>query len=282
MCSSKKEVESAAKIVHVEMFESQFIPARNLDIWLPKDYSSKKKYNVLYMHDGQMLFDSTTTWNGQSWNAGETMQKMIDAKKVKETIIVGIHNIAELRIIEYFPRKAFDLLEQEVVDSLSQGRLKQKPESDNYLKFIVQELKPYIDSVYSTKPGRENTFVAGSSMGGLISMYAICEYPDVFGGAACLSTHWPGTFESNMEIPSAFKAYVAANLPSPANHKIYFDYGTETLDQLYKPYQLMIDEVMKDKGYASENWISKEFVGAAHKETDWAKRLHIPLEFVLE
>ena len=196
--------------------------------------------------------------------------------------MVGIHNISELRTIEYFPRKAFDLLEQETIDSLSQGRLKQKPESDNYLRFIVQELKPYIDSVYSTNPGTTNTFVAGSSMGGLISMYAICEYPEVFGGAACLSTHWPGTYKSNIEVPSAFRAYMEANLPSSENHKLYFDYGTETLDSIYKPYQLMIDEVMREKGYTTENWMTKEFIGHAHKETDWAKRLHIPFEFVLK
>lgn len=267
MCSSKKEASS--RIEHVEAFKSQYIPARNIDIWLPQNYSEDKKYNVLYMHDGQMLYDSTATWNGQSWNAGETMQKMMDAKRIKETIIVGIYNIAELRTIEYFPRKAFDLLEPEIKDSLSQELLKQEPESDHYLKFIVQELKPYIDSVYSTNRAKENTFVAGSSMGGLISMYAICEYPDVFGAAACLSTHWPGSFESNIEIPTAFKRYMEANLPSPENHKIYFDYGTETLDALYKPYQLMVDSVMRKKGFTSDNWMSKEFVGHAHKETDW-------------
>ena len=87
MCTSKKEVEVSAKIDRIEMFESQFVPARNIDIWLPMDYSSEKKYNVLYMHDGQMLYDSTTTWNKQSWNAGETMQNLINSQKVKKTMI---------------------------------------------------------------------------------------------------------------------------------------------------------------------------------------------------
>ena len=94
------------------------------------------------------------------------------------------------------------------------------PSSDNYLKFIVEELKPFIDSTYSTLIDKENTFIAGSSMGGLISMYAVCEYPNVFGGAACLSTHWPGTFEvENNPIPEIFYNYLTNNLPKPNQNK---------------------------------------------------------------
>ena len=79
-------------------------------------------------------------------------------------------------------------------------------QSDAYLKFLVTELKPFIDSTFSVATDRSNTFIAGSSMGGLISMYAVCEYPAVFGGAACLSTHWPGIFTAeNNPIPEAFE-----------------------------------------------------------------------------
>ncbi len=280
MCTLKEQ--NKASIEHIKDFSSHYVPTRNIDIWLPDGYRESNSYNVLYMHDGQMLFDSTSTWNGQCWQVGEVMTKLIEAKKIEETIVVGIWNIPELRTIEYFPRKAYDLLPAKLVNSLSKERLIQAPTSDNYLKFITRELKPYIDSVYSTNTGIESTCIAGSSMGGLISMYAICEYPEVFGAAACMSTHWPGTFESNKEIPAAFKTYLEEYLPSHFNHRLYFDYGTETLDSLYRPYQTMIDSVMLTKGYTSENWITKEFVGHAHTETDWAKRLHIPLEFIMK
>ncbi len=279
-CNNK--LKKMPQIVHFESFPSKFVPARNIDIWLPSNYSNDKKYSVLYMHDGQMLFDSTTTWNKQAWMVGQTMEKLIAENKIKETIVVGISNISELRTIEYFPNKAYQLLPDNIKDDLHKERLKTKPESDNYLKFITKELKPYIDETYNTYTDMENTFIAGSSMGGLISMYAICEYPEIFGGAACLSTHWPGGFEENIEIPTAFKQYMEINIPSFKNHKIYFDYGTETLDSLYKPYQLMIDTLMITKGYKNNsNWITKEFHGHAHTETDWAKRLFIPLEFLL-
>jgi predicted alpha/beta superfamily hydrolase len=154
--------------------------------------------------------------------------------------------------------------------------------SDGYLKFIVHELKPFIDKTYSTMTGRENTFTSGSSMGGLISLYAICEYPDVFGGAACLSTHWIGTsYERNNPIPSLFMVYLENNLPDPAVHKLYFDYGTETLDSLYEPYQLQADSIIVSRGYNVSNFLSLKFNGKDHSEISWAERLHIPLVFLL-
>jgi predicted alpha/beta superfamily hydrolase len=123
----------------------------------------------------------------------------------------------------------------------------------------------------------------GSSMGGLISMYAICEYPDVFGGAACLSTHWPGTFAvENNPIPDAFINYLKLHLPDPKRHKIYFDYGDQTLDALYPPFQKKVDEVMKAKGFSERNWMTKFFQGENHSERAWHKRLDTPLLFLLK
>ncbi|MEO0625387.1 MAG: alpha/beta hydrolase-fold protein, partial [Bacteroidota bacterium] len=127
----------------------------------------------------------------------------------------------------------------------------------------------------------EQTFIAGSSMGGLISMYAICEYPEVFSRAACLSTHWIGTFDTlNNPIPDAFANYLTDNLPSPENHKIYFDFGTETLDAFYEPYQIIADSIMVSRGYDEQNWTTQKFEGENHSERAWHKRLHIPVSFL--
>ena len=95
---------------------------------------------------------------------------------------------------------------------------------------------------YKTDRGRNSTFLAGASMGGLISAYAISEYPNVFGGAACLSTHWPA-------LNGVFIEYLKNNLPSPDNHMVYFDYGTKGLDANYEPYQLKVDSLMINVGY---------------------------------
>jgi pimeloyl-ACP methyl ester carboxylesterase len=120
-------------------------------------------------------------------------------------------------------------------------------------------------------------------MGGLISMYALCEYPDIFGGAACLSTHWPGLHieEGYNPIPGSFVDYLRHQLPEPGSNKIYFDFGTETLDSLYAPYQQMVDAAMIMKGYRASDWITRKFEGADHSERSWHKRLHIPVEFLM-
>ncbi|WP_204985923.1 alpha/beta hydrolase [Mucilaginibacter psychrotolerans] len=276
-------------ITRIANFPSKYVLARNVDVWLPDGYSPQKKYAVLYMHDGQMLFDSTTTWNHQAWDVDDTMCRLLAEKKVKDCIVVGIWN-TNLRHQEYFPQKAFySLPDAERQKILAIGKdggsplLGNGPVSDNYLKFMVKELKPYIDSHYSTLADRENTFIAGSSMGGLISMYAICEYPKVFGGAACLSTHWPGTFTTvDNPIPGAFITYLKKHLPSPQGHKVYFDYGSKTLDAMYKPYQLRADTVMQNAGYDEHNWLTREFPGDDHSEASWAKRLAVPLMFLLK
>lgn len=118
-------------------------------------------------------------------------------------------------------------------------------------------------------------------MGGLISIYAICEYPEVFGGAACLSTHWPGSFTlKNNPFPGRMLKYLRKNLPDPATHKIYFDCGDQTLDSLYPGIQRRVDRIMTAKGFTAAQWMTKYFPGEDHSENAWNRRLHIPLEFL--
>nr|WP_320120261.1 alpha/beta hydrolase-fold protein [uncultured Marinifilum sp.] len=281
----------SGKIERVENFKSEFVTARNVDIWLPEGYCLENKYSVLYMHDGQMLYDAEKSWNKQAWDVDDVASKLRKSGKLKDFIVVGIWNGGENRHPDYFPQKPFESLSQIEKDTinaqlkLSHVPLKKVfcPQSDNYLKFLVKELKPYIDKKYSVRTNKENTFVAGSSMGGLISMYAICEYPHIFGGAACLSTHWLGTFTlENNPIPNAFVKYLSENLPNPKTHKIYFDCGDQTLDALYPEIQKKVDSLMISKGYNKANWITKYFPGENHSEKAWSKRLNIPLEFLFE
>lgn len=282
---------SSGKVERIENFPSEFVEPRHIDIWLPAGYTPDKKYAVLYIHDGQMLFDSSNTWNHQSWEADEVAAKLIDQGVVQEFIIVGIWNVPHLRHGDYFPQKPMESLTAEQIefatnDLKKAGRITEDfaIRSDNYLKFVVTELKPVIDNKYAVYTDQPHTFVAGSSMGGLISMYALCEYPDVFGGAACLSTHWPGIFSvENNPIPKAFANYLSQSLPDPGSHLIYFDYGDQTLDALYPPLQAKIDSLMPLKGYsASQNWETKYFPGDDHSEKSWSRRLDVPFSFLLK
>lgn len=277
-------------LIRLDSFPSKYVTARNVHVWVPAGYENAKRYAVLYMHDGQMLYDSTIAWNKQAWDVDDVASRLIEADSIVPFIVVGVWNGGITRHVDYFPQKPFENLPKNKRDSLylalrGNGNPvfnKLTVQSDNYLRFLVKELKPYIDANFATKPEMENTFVAGSSMGGLISLYAICEYPEVFGGAICMSTHWPGTFSlENNPVPDAFLNYFTQHLPSAHNHKIYFDYGTETLDAMYPELQNRMDKAMNNSTYSkSGTWITRRFEGHDHSERAWKSRLHIPLLFM--
>lgn len=255
-------------------FSSEISDARNVDVWLPPNYiiNQKEKYPVIYMHDGQNLFSAKFSQSRVEWRIDETLEKLIDENKVRPAIIVGIWNTPR-RTIEFMPQRAFDLRDN--VQRKSEIIDKNSAESDKYLKFIVSQLKPFIDKTYRTETDRKNTFIMGSSMGALMSLYAIGEYPDIFGGAACLSPQYPLG-------DGVILNYMEKYLPSPKKHKIYFDYGTKGLDASYEPFQKQADLLLKKKSYKSgKNWITRKFAGADHSEKSWSERVEIPLTFLL-
>lgn len=281
---------SSGKIKRIQNFVSKYTGSRNIDIWLPEGYTIKKKYAVLYMQDGQMLFDPAVTWNKTSWDIDDVLTRLKKENKIRDVIVVAIWNGDKTRHADYLPQKPFETLsksQKEIIYRAERVNGKSvfnghKVNSNNYLKFLVYELKPFIDKSYSTYTDRKNSFVAGSSMGGLISLYAICEYPKVFGAAVCMSTHWPGIFTMQKNpIPDALIQYLKKYLPNPKTNRIYFDHGDQALDSLYPPIQKRVDEMMKLKGFTEKNWITKYFPGEEHNEKAWNKRLELPLIFLL-
>ena len=256
-------------------FTSKYVQPRNVNIWLPSSYGmqSDRQYRVIYAHDGQNLFNPKTSYSGVDWGLHETLCRMMTAGEVRDTLVVGIWNTPE-RYREYDPQRVFE----EYLDSAERAAYAEAyghPVADRYLKFIVRELKPFIDSNFRTLPGRDDTLLLGSSMGGLISAYALCEYPEVFGGAACLSTHWPAGH-------GRMNKYLDACLPEPGTHRFYFDFGTETIDAQYETLQREVDLVMQRRGYVvGDDWLTRKFIGADHSERAWRSRLDIPLRFLL-
>jgi enterochelin esterase-like enzyme len=276
---------SIGTLQRLEHFASKFVDARHVDVWLPEDFDGSKHYGVLYMHDGQMLFDASQTWNAQAWNIDVAISSLSREGRIPETLVVGIWNNGEQRHSEYFPQKFLPTLSPKFRDEFVTGYLRGKPQSDDYLRFLVEELKPHIDQHFPTRPEREHTFVMGSSMGGLISVYAMSEYPHIFGGAAGLSIAWIGMGKPNFELPLAAFNYLQGSLAPRQGHRLYMDHGTTEMDAMYAPYQTFVDEIVRDRGYDqgnnSGNWQSRVFEGTGHNERAWAERLHIPLEFLL-
>jgi len=282
---------AAGRIVDLGEFRSKHTDLRRVVVWLPSTYRpGGPRHAVLYMHDGQNLFDRKTAGYGMEWEIDETLDRLIREKKVRPTIVVGIWNTPK-RLREYVPSKAFAHLPPKYMEQV-RGLYGGDPLSDGYLKFIVEELKPTIDKRFRVKTDRANTAIMGSSMGALISLYAIDEYPQVFGSAGMVSTHWPlllpadgGKAISDEEyaaVSGAFERYLVPALPDPRSHRLYFDHGTETLDAVYARYQKRVDAVVAKRGYRlGANWNSRNFPGQAHNEKSWASRVEIPLRFLL-
>ncbi len=279
---------TVGRIERLENFASRHVAARHIDVWLPANFSTTKRYQVLYMHDGQNIVDGRFNMTKNSWQADVAITRLVEAGRIKDTIIVGIWNHAPERYAEYFPEKVLALaserVRREYVVEASNGTSR----ADAYLRFIVEELKPAIDRKYPTRPGPEHTFVIGSSMGGLIAIYAMCEYPQVFGGAAGLSTHWVGKPSSwgvervrNAALPLAAMTYLSQKLPAPETHRLYTDRGDDWLDSLYAPAHRFVGEVLRERSYTASNAMTRVFDGAGHSEADWAARLEVPLLFLM-
>lgn len=268
-----------------------------VDVWLPEgfDDATGNRYPVIYMHDGQNLFDATTSWNCQSWEMDSITNHMAMSGEIIAPVIVGIHSVNQTRLGDLMPENALDFLTDQPDSTLSAFISATPLRGNAYAAFIVETLKPMMDSIYPLSANRDSTFLMGSSMGGLMSIYAMSEYPEVFGGAACLSTHWVGTLDGNPAFPTAMYRYLAEKLPRDGQHRLYLDHGTLTIDSLYGPWEERIISLADSLGYkttsAAQQASYPEYMptletyideGAGHEERYWAKRVSRPLRFLLK
>ena len=233
-------------------FKGRSVLPRDIIVWLPPSYDSlpDKYYPVLYMHDGQNIFDPLTSSFGVDWQIDEVADSLIGARSIQEIIIVGIYN-TEKRGNEYN------------ITNLGQA----------YVNFIIEELKPFIDSTYKTLPDCKNTTVCGSSSGGLISFIMAWENPDVFSKTACFS---PAFKISNIDYVAPVKKYIGAK----KDLKIFIYNGGVGLEEQLQP---GIDEMMlvlKEKGYVeNQDLLFIKDSSAEHNESAWAKNVYRFLEY---
>lgn len=267
---------------------------RDVRVWLPPGYRADgPAHDVLYMHDGQNLFEPGRAFGGEEWGVDEALAPLIGSGAVRPTIVVGLSNTAQ-RSAEYLPAKVYarlpEGLRRQVIASRSPTDA-MHPLSDGYLQSLVLEVKPFIDRHYRTLRGPAHTAVMGSSMGGLISLYALGEYPQVFGAAGCLSTHWPMLLPAKLDprpagevadTVAAFRGWLEPRLRHLRGHTLYMDCGDATLDALYPPFQAAFADWMGPVAAdAGLRFTSKTFPGAAHHEAAWRSRLATPLAAIL-
>ena len=217
--------------------------SRTVRLYLPPDYNqSKARYPVLYMHDGQNLFDYATSYVGE-WEVDETLNELSKAEGFN-MIVVGIDNGQALRMNEMTP---------------FENRRIEKVEGDLYMKFIVEVVKPYIDKNYRTLSDRANTGIMGSSMGGLISHYGIYKYPETFGKAGIFSpSYWVNW--------DAVKSFTREN-PLPKDARLYFCVG-EKEGMMVGSMNAMV-EFLLEQNYKKEHINAYVVPGAEHNEAQW-------------
>lgn len=249
--SRAKNITILKKEFFVKNLEGKAI-TRKIWLYLPPNYSSSKdNYPVIYMHDGQNLFDETTSYAGE-WRIDEVLNELYKKTK-KGFIVVGINNVGNERMNEYSPWKH---------EKYGGGN------GDNYVNMIVNDLKPFIDANYRTKPEAAFTGIIGSSMGGLISYYAGLKHPNIFGKIGVFSpSFW---FSDNV---LSFTKQNAKQL----NVKMYFVLGDK--EGMTEDYNNVTDLLIKN-GFNEENFEKKLIEGGTHNEAFWSSQYLDAISFL--
>ncbi len=269
--------QDAGRLIEYERVPAADIPDQRLTIWLPPAYdASDRRYPVLYMHDGHNLFDIEKSNFKKIWAADTAMLAAVASGKVEPHIIVGIWAPGRDRHRQYLPRSLYDMTSGNLraqMDGMTAGGVI----SQAYLAWIAGPLKSWVDASFRTRPGRDDTAIVGSSMGGLMSCYAFLEKPQVFGRAGCVSSHWPAVDPRAVDadqLKALWDGWFAARLGKPEGRRVWLDHGTATLDAFYAPYQQVVDARFAAEGWEKgRDWESKVYEGAEHEENAWAARL---------
>ena len=252
--------------------ESDFLgPSRHVEVWLPPGYEddADRRYPVIYMHDGQNLFDPRIANTGVDWGVDEAMMRGAEAGAFGPAIVVGAWSTAE-RFDEYSPWH----------------------DAPRYARFLIEELMPRVNREFRTLTGPGDTFVMGSSMGGLLSFYLVTNHPDVFGACGCVSSHFAlseaaiaefsGTGPGKADPTPYIVRDIAAGATVPDGARYYFDWGTETLDETYEVDHRPVRDWLLGQGLVEgEDFLMRGYDGHAHTEAAWRARVGDQLDWML-
>ncbi len=243
-----------------ESFSSAHLPSEHtVLVYLPPGYEQDvdRRYPVLYLHDGQNVFDQATAF-GEEWRVDETAQEMITARSIEPLIIVGIYNAGTARIEEYTP--TYD-------DEMDAGGM-----ADQYARMLVEELKPFIDATYRTRPGAECTGLGGSSLGGLVTLHTALRHPGVFTRLAILSpaVWWDGRVLLSEVLRLAEKPSL----------RIWLDIGTNEGKEALADSRLLRDALWAKGWREGVDFSYHEAEGAGHDEGAWASRMGMVLQYL--
>ena len=252
---------SGPNLIKHEQFPSRYLRnQRDLMIYLPPGYEERpdRRFPVLYLHDGQNLFDGSTSFiPGMDWHVGHSADHCIREGLVEPLIIVGIYNAGKHRLGEYTPTR---------MARLGGGR------ANRYAKFLLEEVRPFLFGSYRVLGGVENTGIGGSSLGGLVSLYLGLRQPGIFGKIAALS---PSVWWNERVIHRFAEAAPVYPLP-----RIWLDIGTREGPRIVEDVERFRD-ILLNKGWQLGSQLHYQRVeGAEHNEAAWAKRVGPLLQFL--
>lgn len=261
------------RLVYWTDVQSAFLqPTRHVEVWLPPGYDDQRdtRYPVLYMHDGQNLFDPRIANTGIDWGVDEAVTRLVQRGRISPVIVVGVWSTSA-RGPEYSPWHG----------------------ATDYARFLTQELMPRVNREFRTLTGPANTAVMGSSMGGLLSFYLVTRHPEAFGACGCVSTHFP---LSEAVVARYFPGLagsatpdstpyilrdITAGLTVPPGARYWFDYGTLGLDSAYAPTHEAVRAWLRNQGLVEDrDFVVRRYDGADHNEASWRRRLEDPLTFL--
>lgn len=252
---------SAGQLRKHEQFRSKYLRnQRDLAVYIPPGYDDQpdRHFPVLYLHDGQNLFDGRTSFQpGNDWHVVQSADEGIFAGKIEPLIIVGIYNTGKSRIGEYTPTK---------VPRLGGGR------ADRYGKFLVNEVMPFIQAGYRVQRGTDRTGVGGSSLGGLVSLYLGLRMPDIFGKIAALS---PSVWWNHRVIERFAQA-----APTERRPRIWLDIGTKEGPRIVDDVERFRDVLLRKGWQPGYDLHYNRVEGGIHNESAWALRVRPFLEFL--
>ena len=261
------------RLVYWKDVPSQFLqPTRHVEIWLPPGYDSARgtRYPVLYMHDGQNLFDPRIANTGVDWGVDEAVMRLVERGTIRPVIVVGVWSTAR-RGPEYSPWH----------------------EAPQYARFLIEELMPRVNREFRTMTGPGNTAVMGSSMGGLLSFYLVTHHPQHFGACGCVSTHFPlsesvwqrviaGTPPlATTDTTPYIVRDIANGLRAPRGARYWFDYGGQGLDAEYgSTHHAVRASLLRQGRREGRDFVIRSYPSASHTEASWRERLEDPLTFL--
>ena len=250
------------------------------------------------MNDGEELFNAAESWHNMEWGIDEKIEQMNLNESELNFVIIGIHSAKKgnrffvdetKRYAEYFPKESIPFFDS----GFKKRRYQEWVNNNNlyYLEFLTEDVIPFVEEKFDISLSNKNLGIIGASMGGLSALNALIEYPDLFGFAGCISTHWVGIkpleyfllplvgkIDGDDDTANAIISYIEDNIANIDDQKIYFDHGTVGLDSLYSTPQRRVNKILDSK---SKDYKYIVFDGYDHYAPEFGSRFDSVLEYLV-